>query len=752
MGAKKITFKQLFDTEETRVIRVLIPRIQRAYAQGRTDKRTTKTRKTFLNAIHNALKEGKPLMLDFIYGNIKEDKPEEGLQKPGSLIPLDGQQRLTTLFLLHWYAAKKEYVAEDEYAFLANFSYETRYSARDFCTELVKFQPSSDYTSLRDNGGKWTLAMDIENQSWFPLDWKHDPTIAAMLVMLDDIDERFSDISGLWGKLDYVAFYFLSIDEMKQTDDIYIKMNSRGKPLTDFEHFKAELEKVAKETNKEMAERIMHKIDIEWTDMLWQFRSDEKCPDDKNNDIIDDEFMRYFRFVCDILCYRSNGSPDWKKDEFELLKLYFKGDNALENFKMFEEFFDCWCGCGDIKALFSHFLSKEHEPNKVVTRHTDYGFNLFESCLHEYGEMQSDRNRKFALNQTVLLYAFIDYIQNKNKETISETVFIRRLRIVGNLIKNSSDEISDSENRTSGNRIPAILKQVDSIIIKGVVSDDITIGENSKCLNFNGGQLEEEREKLIFTDTHSELAESLFTLEDHELLTGQIGIVGIENTELFPTFAKLFKCDWDLVDCALLAIGNYSQRDNEQRIQLGSSNNDQAWKNLFHKSRYGNGYDNTKKCLVDLLSRSATPTDDALRAIVDTYIDECEREERFDWRYYYVKYRSFRADRYGKYVQRADKPYEMTAMHAPRKVSGNAYQVYLKEISTQAGLGEIDRENKGNRLAVSDKYVYCENSAIVINDSTDNNVDFREIEQDGGIDIENRVETGAKYLTEYFRA
>jgi len=167
--------------------------------------------------------------------------------------------------------------------------------------------------------------------------------------MLDAIQNDFADILDLWNKLELITFYFLSIDEMKQTDDIYIMMNSRGKPLTDFEHFKAEFEKVAKETDSTMAERIMHKIDVEWTDMLWQFRSDELNPNDRNNDIIDDEFMRYFRFVCDILCYRSNGSPDWHKDEFYL---YFKSDNACGNFSTLEQFFNCWCDCKDIKGLF----------------------------------------------------------------------------------------------------------------------------------------------------------------------------------------------------------------------------------------------------------------------------------------------------------------------------------------------------------------------------------------------------------------
>ena len=42
---------------------------------------------------------------------------------------IDGQQRLTTLFLLHWYAAKKCAVFIEECSFLSNFGYETRNSS-----------------------------------------------------------------------------------------------------------------------------------------------------------------------------------------------------------------------------------------------------------------------------------------------------------------------------------------------------------------------------------------------------------------------------------------------------------------------------------------------------------------------------------------------------------------------------------------------------------------------------------------------
>ena len=75
-----------------------------------------------------------------------------------------------------------------------------------------------------------TLSDDIKNQAWFPFDWKDDPTISAMLVMLDAIDERFKDVPNIWEQLENkaITFYFLPIRDMGLTDELYIKMNSRG--------------------------------------------------------------------------------------------------------------------------------------------------------------------------------------------------------------------------------------------------------------------------------------------------------------------------------------------------------------------------------------------------------------------------------------------------------------------------------------------------------------------------------------------
>jgi len=82
---------QLFDhsINGTEVKAIEIPLFQRDYAQGRKDAQVRQVRERFLADLCAALEvNGKELHLDFVFGDVVN----------GTLYPLDGQQRLTTLF------------------------------------------------------------------------------------------------------------------------------------------------------------------------------------------------------------------------------------------------------------------------------------------------------------------------------------------------------------------------------------------------------------------------------------------------------------------------------------------------------------------------------------------------------------------------------------------------------------------------------------------------------------------------------
>lgn len=703
------------DGETVRLQKIMIPKIQRDYAQGRTDPEIARIRSRFLDALYQAV-TGRPITLDFVYGDISRD---------GVLVPLDGQQRLTTLFLLHWYTAKKEKVPQSECAFLERFSYETRPSAREFYGLLVKYEP--DFTAR--------LSDSIIDQRWFPLDWKKDPTVSSMLVMLDDIQRKFAGLDGIWERLKdgAISFYFLPVKDMGLTDELYIKMNSRGKPLTRFEHFKAELERSLKAYDEGTARRIGEKIDRDWTDLLWRYRGE--------NNIMDDEFLRYFKFVCDVICYQAGDTPQGKSwDEFDLIREYFspQSEDISGHIKTLEDYFDCWCSLSEKESpldFLGRFISHVHEPGKIQLD-TRYEIDIFRDCLRTYTSV-SGRNRQFPLNRIVLLYAVIVYLLHR--DTVSEAQFARRLRIVNNLIQNSDFEISDSTVRTSGNRMPAILTQVDSIMTTGRINEKI---ERS----FNQYQLTEEATKIDWVEQHPADAERLYALEDHPLLQGQIAILGLEKAALFESFAKLFQCHWDKVDCALMATGFYPQKEqNGWRYQFGTSSrvNQTAWRDLFHKSSNA-GFDETRRILSELLLKCTSFTDSELSQISNQYIQTCEAAKRYPFQYYYIKYPSFRPASYGKYCNEAGTQYKFCAMQTRAYLSTNSYIPWLKE----ADEVHLSKDDLGRRLSFSDAYLVCESNGYVLRKTEDTTELERVVipQDEHGVDTDDRIVRLKEYL------
>lgn len=700
---------------------ITIPRIQRAYAQGRSDAHAVKTRERFLSAIHNGLINN-GLTLDFIYGNIQN----------GQLIPLDGQQRLTTLWLLHWYADKKESINDKR---LARFSYNTRYSARDFLIKLVNYEPSLE-TRLSD---------EIKNEGWFPMEWINDPTVRGMLTMLDEIQKRFADIDDLWNKLDKINFYFRDIEEMELTDDIYIKMNSRGKPLTDFEHFKAELLKIIRSENNDEAasKRIGLKIDREWTDLLWVYR-------DEYN-LVDNRFLNFFRIISLILIYKSDRSSSEfdLKDDFSLLDRLYK--NQPNNVAFLELAFDCMVNIQNktlisnssitnpIGDFFGSFLSSgHHEHGKVVAPQQITNLDILEEVLN------GKALKTNTLYWIIMLYSFLLYLMKY--DTIKEIDFRRRLRVVVNLLKNSRNEVVDTPNGDAGNRMPTNLRQVENIILSGEISDCITI-DNDKRQNFNVIQMEEERRKLQFTNEHPEYSANLFQLEDYHLLQGRTDIVGYENTHLYQRFINVFDtCSRDMIDCAMLATYDYSQRLNNWCIQLGSGSQDEigdkAWYALFHPTGKITDFNKTKKSLRSLLEADVEIDDKYLQDRIDAYLSECRTNNQYDWRYYYIEYPCFRPRRYGKYTMYDDQPYALVALFSEKRESSNAYQCMLQALIEDKAVASSVERCDIRAISYRKGLLTCENSAFVsysLNDDKER-ARFSIPQNKEGIDTVDRIQ------------
>lgn len=192
--SQKVSFWDLLKRKN-----IVIPIIQRDYAQGRKGKEFLRER--FLKQLFDALQDdAEPLVLDFVYGSTEED----------TLYPLDGQQRLTTLWLLHWYLALRAGTLSEDKNILKHFSYETRVSSRTFCHKLCSI--SQPYQSQKAD-----IASFVRNQSWFYSAYEQDPTIQSMLRMLGGTDIKDNnDIDIIDGIEEYATQLKLTEDKAKE--------------------------------------------------------------------------------------------------------------------------------------------------------------------------------------------------------------------------------------------------------------------------------------------------------------------------------------------------------------------------------------------------------------------------------------------------------------------------------------------------------------------------------------------------------
>lgn len=600
---------------------VEIPIIQRDFAQGRTDPDTTLIRKQFLNALLGAASSGDSLGLDFVYGELNE---------LGVFRPLDGQQRLTTLFLLHWYAASVTGNLAPDAPWLA-LKYATRPTAEHFSEALADNPlPSGDI-----DPAEW-----IRDQSWYLYPWRSDPTVQSMLVMLHEIHRHVVDgaidLHEVWTNLareqdPVIWFLFLTVEDRSRGEDLYIKMNSRGKPLTRFEVFKAGLEgTLAPVLSDDQLTLLKERFDNAWMDLFWEY--EKRVGGDM---VVDLEMERYLKFLIDIAEWRGgNAVGDGTLEERAQRAFVGSRDGqSRRNLTFFFHAFDTWkyenrdlaqrVFPGD--DLARHFSTIDR-GGKGVPLLASKSHDLFESCIAQYG------TDEFSLAESLLLFAIL--VARQNPESISESQLARRLRSLRNIAETGF---------LDRKRTPEMISSVERLVTEGSLANP---------QGFNTEWARDEVRKWEFLDAHPYLAPAVHLLEDQLVLRGRLLSFELDPERLnarSQTFSMVSDLTYrDSFGAALLTKGDYSRRIDDRRRQLGSSSKDDSWRDLLTTPSV-ESQTTIRAALAALLDDVATRVENgedaptALDAIRNDWLDTRGEEQLFDWRYYLIRYRSARS-------------------------------------------------------------------------------------------------------------
>jgi hypothetical protein len=510
MENKKYTLLNFLKSEYSDAISFEIPIIQRDYAQGRSDERSKEIRKTFLGSLIAAVENypQKNIELDFVYGKRNKNK----------VYLLDGQQRITTLYLLHWYLAQrlqKPSLLKD-----VALSYRVRQYADEFTQKISDESTQIDFTSS-------IPSQAICNCTWFFDAWKHDPTVKGMLNTLDTIHELLKDkkISEErhWQPLEEgaVTFYWLDLEEHQLTDELYLKMNARGKQLSNFENFKASLVKrIADngwEENTTEKESFSFKMDIIYTDLFWEYRGGKT--------IIDEEAMNFFAGMA-MIAHALKEKNDYERIEY----LYYNplsvtaSDFSVGDFELFKEFLDFYSNT-DL-SIETPLWDKDFKANSVKTF-----FKIF------------IKDNKSFYKQRVFFYT-ISLLFKKIEDKAKREDFIR---VVRNIVENAT---IDSPQTFVGaiKLMKELLKGFLEVLSEGVQDIYSYLSKTAIQSNFASYQVTQEKQKAERIVANLEWKDVIWEAEDHPMFKGDIGFLLLETENDLSLFKKRYEVAKEMFD------------------------------------------------------------------------------------------------------------------------------------------------------------------------------------------------------------
>ncbi|MBP3466774.1 MAG: DUF262 domain-containing protein [Paludibacteraceae bacterium] len=478
--------------------KIQVPYYQRDYAQGRVDNgRIDNIRKVFVEELYGALKEPKNCHLGLVFGSYDENEKV--------FIAVDGQQRLTTVFLLYWYVAWRENKLDGYKEKLKKFTWDTRSFSSQFVELLFKIQSSSNVIDAIKT-----------NSNYFSV-WESDPTVKGMLTMLEEIEKQYpKDEGGLCQKIfseDCNIRYDILKLEKNSDGKTYLKMNSRGRSLTTFELFKSKfIDKYGHGPS------FANNFDDKWLNFMLKMSKDDKG-DFADPDISYMNFINEYTYM--ILSLHSNDDSDKEYKHFIDAKMkdnltdvpfisFEKYKPAFENINCFVKFFDWICD--------------NYETIKSIDEELRFPDSKFFA-----DEIIKSSNPHFS--HRTKLFSLYKYAELTEYAPIDKELYKRWNRVFRNLVANS---------QIDGNNFGKICKTINQIANADIY---LYLANGEELSHFDNNQIAEEISKAKqIVNGGDEWESKIIEAEKYAFFKGAIRFL-FQNAE-----GKVTKDSWELFD------------------------------------------------------------------------------------------------------------------------------------------------------------------------------------------------------------
>lgn len=421
---------------------------------------------------------------------------------PGKYFLIDGQQRITTIYLVLLALAssskelkekfKKNYLKDGE----LKLDYKVRELTNKFFSKFVSFSLSKK--------------KKLKNQFWYFNEYNIDVTAKNIVKNYNTIS-TFLKNNDLKNKafFDYIEnqleFWYFDTNLSKQGEELYIYMNARGEQMQSNENIKADL--LSHFENDELKNSYGTKWE-NWQDFFWLHRG--------RNENADKGFNEFLGCISGLENYiKGDKSQLYSKEQFDKDN-YIKIIDILKtiNLLKIEKYF---------KGL--EFLEKNKKSFKSNYNYSDWVDNALKEIWKILNSKEqtnwyanyNDNNRSTERNKMVFLWSVFYYISNVNLETIDKVEVFRLLRVFYVRYNNYNRSVTSLKNT------------IDNFITNGVIQNfESIISEVDIELE------EEETDKNIFT--HEELLKHKLLSSNHSVIENQRNIESllweIEDHEL----------------------------------------------------------------------------------------------------------------------------------------------------------------------------------------------------------------------------
>ena len=284
--------------------KIIIPDLQRDYCWG--DKTHTTEKKELVSGFVSTLIEQfennqgtESLNLGLIYGY---EAPENHIQL------CDGQQRITTLFLLlgmlnrvvpdnmfkKYLISDFEYNHDDREPYL---QYAIRESSLYFISDLV----CHFFIHEKEDRYYVDKVENIKDSAWFFREYNLDPSIRSMIRALSIIHSILKDKSETWCikfgtyLTQMLNFMYYDMENRKNGEETFVVINTTGEPLTNTQNLKPliSMEPLNEAYYREDENHIEHTLSEDWEEIenwFWKNRQNE-------NDTADAGFNEFLRWI-----------------------------------------------------------------------------------------------------------------------------------------------------------------------------------------------------------------------------------------------------------------------------------------------------------------------------------------------------------------------------------------------------------------------------------------------------------------------